>query len=607
MRILYLLALVALAFPTQAQTPFWTEDFGNGLPSGWTSTDGSNQNAIWTWCSDPTAGNNQPGCSPVWGDNTNQQDPFQATTATNGFMTVDSDEYGNLAADHISRLTTSAIDCSGKSAVYVKMQSHLGTYTYNADENAILRVSTDQVNWSSYPIFNGLTTQVRWSANPEISIVNISDVAANQPVVYIQWQWTGNFEYMWDLDDIELFDENPTPKHDLALGDIFYPASSFATPASELRTDTFGFYAYVTNRGTDDQTNVKLKVAVTTAAGSLLYSDSTTIGALPSGYIDSLITLNGSYAPELPVGDYTITYSISADSTDLRQENNSKSTNFLATASSFAKEDGPEQYFRPATLTDPWYICNYYRMSKSSQEQYRALSVDFTHTSNDSEVAINEIEAAIYLLKVKDGIDDNLNNLDDSDFLASFDWVGIGEYIADETTVDDGSIKSSELLDLGSGEAGVELEQGGRYMAAIAYAGVNRFVFHAYNDDNKYFFTSTLHYGSSFFTFGPDVNAVLRLNLGLVSTTDERPLADQAMVVTPNPVTNRLNLNIQLNAVQPVTVTVADLSGKVIITQDFEQVQQEVLSFNLPKLAAGTYLARIATPEGTLTKKFVKL
>ena len=211
------------------------------------------------------------------------------------------------------------------------------------------------------------------------------------------------------------------------------------------------------------------------------------------------------------------------------------------------------------------------------------------------------------MLKVKDGIDDNLNNLDDTDFLASFDWVGIGEYIADETTVDDGSIKSSELLDLGSGEAGVALEQGGRYMAAIAYAGVNRFVFHAYNDDNKYFFTSTLHYGSSFFTFGPDVNAVLRLSLGLVSTTDERPLADQAMVVTPNPVTDRLNLNIQLNAVQPVTVTVADLSGKVIITQDFEQVQQEVLSFNLPKLAAGTYLARIATPEGTLTKKFVKL
>jgi hypothetical protein len=317
--------------------------------------------------------------------------------------------------------------------------------------------------------------------------------------------------------------------------------------------------------------------------------------------------LNGSYAPELPVGDYTITYSISADSTDLRQENNSKSTNFLSTASSFAKEDGPEQYFRPATLTDPWYICNYYRMSKSSQEQYRALSVDFTHTSNDAEVAINEIEAAVYLLKVKDGIDDNLNNLDDSDFLASFDWVGIGEYIADETTVDDGSIKSSELLDLGSGESGVALEQGGRYMAAIAYAGVNRFVFHAYNDDNKYFFTSTLHYGSSFFTFGPDVNAVLRLNLGLVSTTDERPLADQAMVVTPNPVVDRLNLSIQLDQVQPVTVTVADLSGKVIITQDVEQVQQEVLSFNLPKLAAGTYLARIATPEGTLTKKFVKL
>ncbi len=29
------------------------------------------------------------------------------------------------------------------------------------------------------------------------------------------------------------------------------------------------------------------------------------------------------------------------------------------------------------------------------------------------------------------------------------------------------------------------------------------------------------------------------------------------------------------------------------------------LSYPLPQLSAGTYLARIATPEGTLTKKFV--
>jgi hypothetical protein len=600
--------LLLFTFSLGAQTPFWTENFANGIPSAWTNADASNQNVLWTWCSDPASNGGEPGCPLIWSDGSNSQIPFQATTAENGFATLDSDEAGELAADHISELTTSAINCADKNQVFLRFQTQLGTYTYDADDKAILRVSTDLVNWTSYQVFSGLTTTIRWSANPAIPIIDISATAATQSTVYIQWQWTGNYEYLWNIDDVEVYGENPTPRHDLALGDVFFPLSSYASPASEIQTDTCAFYAYVSNNGLLGQHNVQLKAWITDSNNSILFADSTIIGTLPVGYKDSLMVIPSLYAPEVAEGIYSLHYQVSADSTDGRIADNSHVSNFVATSSYFAKEDGPEQYYRPNTLTDPWYVANYYRMSKKSLEKYKAVSIDFAHTTNADEIAINAVSAGAYLMRVNDDIDDNLDNLNDADFFASFAWLGIGDYVAVDTVADDGGIRTVELFDLSSGEPGIAIETGARYLAAISYAGSNKQVFQAYNNDNKYFFTSTLQYGGgSFYSFGEDVNAVVRLNLSLLTTSDEVALPETAMLVFPNPVIDQVNLGIKMEQEGPATVTIADISGRIILTQDYDHLHQEVLSYKLPKLAPGIYIARIATEKGTLTKRFNKI
>ena len=605
MKIFFTTLTLLAGLAANAQTPFWSEDFANGIPAGWTSEDASSQNAIWTWCNDPASDDGDPGCPEIWEDGTNNQIPFQATTAENGFVTLDSDDYGELPTDHISELTTTAFDFSNKSKVFLRFQNHLGTYTYDADDKALIRVSTDKINWTSYQVFSGLTTTVRWSENPFIAIVDITPTAASQTTVYIQWQWTGNYEYHWNIDDVEIYDENPTAKHDLAVGDIFFPLSSFATPASEIKTDTCAFYAFVSNNGLVDQHNVKLKAIVLDETESVIFADSVTIGTLPVGYKDSLMVTPNLWAPEVDLGLYTIQYEVSADSTDGRIADNVKATTFAATSDFFAKEDGAEQFYRPGTLTDPWYVMNYYRFSKSSQEKYMATSIDFAHTTNAGELAITEVSAGGYLMRVNDDIDDNLNNLDDSDFFASFEWLGLGDYVANDSTIDDGGIRTIALTDLNSGNPGVALETGGRYVVAISYAGASNVVFQGYNNDNKYFFTSTLQYGGgSFFTFGEDVNAVVRLNLSLVSTSDEVALPTEAMQVFPNPATDQVNLGVKLAEEGPATVTIADLSGRVILTREYDSLQQQVLNFKLPSLASGIYLARIATEKGTLTKRF---
>jgi hypothetical protein len=605
-KILYLFVFLSTALNAQVAVPFWSENFTNGFPTGWVTADPSGNNVTWTWCGDPTAGASLDGCSPIFDDATNEQTPFAAPTASTGFMTLNSDGPGQLPTDHASRLTTSAINCTGKNVVFVKFQNHLGTYTYDADGKAVLRVSTDQTNWIPFQVFFGLTTSERWSANPSTAIIDISSVAANKGTVYLQWEWTGNWEYFWNLDDIEIFGENPTPRHDLAISSFFYPPSSYAQPASELSSDPFGFFAAVSNNGLVAQTKVKLKAWVSNEAGAVLFADSTTINSLPAGFQDSIIELSNLYTPNLPQGTYNIHYSVRADSTDLILSDNLVTSEFKATAAEYAKENAPEQSFRPSGVDafPSYYVGNYYRTSATSLEKYRATSATFTHTVNEDEIPISEVTATIYLLRVNDNIDDNLTNLDDNGFLNSFKWVGLAEYTTADTTVDDLSLKTISLVDFDSGLEGVELEEGARYVLAIGYAENSKFVFHTFNDDNSYFFTSTLIYTDGFSSFGDDVNAVLRLNLALVTTTDNTPLPEASMQVTPNPATDYVNLNVQLDKAGPATFTIADLSGRVIVSDEQKNVQQGQFTYQLGNIAAGTYLARIATENGTLTKKF---
>lgn len=82
-------------------------------------------------------------------------------------MSCDSDEPGALANDHMARLTTSALDCSAQAEVWLKFDSHIGVYTVSAVTGAVVRVSTDNTNWTTYTAYPDLTTSVRWSANPE--------------------------------------------------------------------------------------------------------------------------------------------------------------------------------------------------------------------------------------------------------------------------------------------------------------------------------------------------------------------------------------------------------------------------------------------------------
>lgn len=598
--------LAAGILNAQAPSPFWTQDFTDGIPANWTTTDGSNQNILWTWCANPLLGNSDPGCAPAFDDALNGQVPFNSSTAFTGYAVVDSDEPGNLSTNHIARLTTAPFSCTGKSEVFITFQTHIGVYTVDAESGAVLRVSTDGTTWTEYTVFPGLTTAERWSENPAIPIIDISATAANQPNVWIQWQWTGNWEYMWELDDIEIYDQNPSPRSDLSISAFFFPVSSFETPASQIATDTFDFEINLSNKGLNPQTNIVVTAYVKEDGGSTLHSQTITIPSLAPGVADSGFVFPIRYAPELQPGLYVVGYSVTSDSVDQRPLDNEKSSQFIVSNHVFAKENGPEQGYRPGAGGD-WAVANYYRMSSGNFEEYKATKAEFAFTTDESELPIADVEATIYLFKINNDVAEDFSDFDGSSILSSStEWLGIATYEAPDS-VQGYELQQIDIADLNTAELGVKLETGGRYLLAIGYEGNNNKVYHAFNDDTYYYFPSTFIFNTDWnvYGFGGDINAVLRMYISLVSTTDEQALPDNTMSVFPNPVRETIQLSTDFATPTDATITIADINGRVIKSEDRFGLTNETLRYNLPTLAAGTYLARIATEKGTLTKKFV--
>lgn len=600
-KMLPMLALLISGTIQAQKVPFWSENFsGGGIPAGWTNKDASAQNVVWTWCNDPEAGNDVVGCPGVFSG----QKPFQSYTPTGGFVSVDSDEAGQKSKNHVSELTTTAIDCSGKNSVFVTFTTQIGVYTVSAETGAILRVSTDKTNWTKYTVFPGVSTTVGWSKNPETPIIDISATAANQATVYLQWQWTGNYEYIWNLDDVGVYDVDPTPIHNMVLGDFFFPASSLAQPVSQIGTDSFLFFTYLSNTGLADENNVVVKASVLTDNNEEIFADSVVLGSLAAGVADSLVELPNLYAPELPVGAYQVVYTVRSDSTDERPFDNAVGNPFYVTTGTFAKENGGYQGYRPNGGGD-WAVGNLYRMSAGAQETYKATTAQFAFAADSDPTAV---EATVYLMKVKDDVDAGFTNFDDASLLSSStDIVGFGTYPA-TATAENYVLVDVDLFDFTTQNLGVTLEKGARYFLVVSYTGSSNLTYHAFALDLKMLFVvSTVTISSQWFLggFGEEFNAAVRMNIDLTVTTDNKPLPETSMSVFPNPVRNSLSMGVKFDKPTDATITIADVTGRVIQIDDRQGLTQDVLTYQLPQLASGTYLARIATADGTLTKKFV--
>ncbi|MBK8425025.1 MAG: T9SS type A sorting domain-containing protein [Lewinellaceae bacterium] len=400
-------------------------------------------------------------------------------------------------------------------------------------------------------------------------------------------------------------------------GEHFFPVQNAQTPVTQIATDTFGFSANVTNVRGVDQTNVVLTASVLDTAGAVLYTTSLDIPLLTADVVDSFFEIPGVYAPELPLGDYSVVYSSTSDPIGGNVFEDELRAAFKVTENLFAKDDNTTNGIRPGTIPASGYAMgSLYTMSAGALDNYEVKTVEFAHFTNPppNNPLITQIVADISLFRVKD-------ELTDADWASaawdraayqstSYDWVGTGTFAAPSNATQ-GQLHQVELTDLNTALPGVALENGAQYIVSAFYADSSRFVFQAVDEDLElagpgggiYF----LFYTDLWYTgFTDQINAaVMRMYIDLVVTTDEKPLPDSYMNVFPNPAKDVINLGLQLDKATDITVTIADINGRTVYIDDRYGMSNETLTYQIGQLASGTYLARIATKEGTLTKKFI--
>ena len=278
-------------------------------------------------------------CSTVGPEGAYAISPIASTSADNGFMLIDSDEFGGADGGGATSLENcyftldTVLDLTGHPFVSIEWENYYRQYT--DQEYCVLEISLDGETWPEdapdgnaftdtvvvvgvdtlaaryeiFPGYGGNTT----STNPYTHRVNIGDVAGDSPELHIRFRWIGSWGYAWMIDDLQVFD---TPEHDVAFRDYLSFTDYETTGLWEARTwpvsqlPAFDLAAKVTNLGTNAGTGTTLSVAVNGSVDDGGVSEPITLAADSS---DTLRVL-GWTAPG--VGQYVFDFSVATDSID---------------------------------------------------------------------------------------------------------------------------------------------------------------------------------------------------------------------------------------------------------------------------------------------------
>lgn len=617
--LLLLLACSGLTFAQNANE-LWTEDFSEGIPDGWTNEDLNGFDAVFTWCADPNTGQ-ADGCPRLWDDNTNLQTPFASETVNNGFISMDSDLIGQIAGNHLTQLTTDAISVADAEEVWFSMQTHIGVYTIDAVNGAILRVSTDEgENWTDFVLFPNLTTGERWSENPASPVVNISEAAAGSENIWLQFQWEGSYEYHWSMDDMVLYDGDPRFDNDLQVDKFYAIAPNYSYPEGQL--EPFGFLADVSNVGAQTQTDINLSITIA-EDGTEVFSADLAYEPIP---IDSTVE-NVLFAEQFtPAGEagtvYTGTYEVSAAVTDENPENNTRTFEFVVSDTLFAKAPEIDATITPAFNDGEndfqWAYGAHYHVVNGDGLYARTMSFGIT---GDEDNAGQDILAVLY--KVTDDGDAEGFRLVTPEERGN--PIGLAFYTiqGDEVHTD---VISLPITDLAGNP--VPLEDDADYLAMVevpvtgeirVVMGANRSISYDAQDlimDNAglFRFTQVLAIGDdissedySTFGFAGDVTPFVNLSIGsILSNTDNIMSADNVVNVSPNPANNIAVLSMDLAEVsERATVHIYNTKGQVVGSQDLRNVQNTQTELDIKDLAEGMYFVRLTTEAGVTTRSLV--
>ncbi len=261
-------------------TPLWSDDFSD--PSTWVLTYEAGAPAL-NW--QIGIGLENTGDFPTA--------PIQSTTAANGYAMLDSDGFANQSLVEKSYMTTAnPIDLSGVDNVVLQFESFYRKWT---SEECYIVISTNNTDWPDLTPDSDISTLPNvfyaWPdmevqaviSNPTLVRINISDVAGDQPQVWVRFVWTGTYGYSWYVDDAAIIEQ---PANDVVLNYSFLSHTGNGEeyghiPASQL-SGTMLVGGEVYNFGYETQTGIALNTEVFNEQNSVVFSYNGAEASIPT-------------------------------------------------------------------------------------------------------------------------------------------------------------------------------------------------------------------------------------------------------------------------------------------------------------------------------------
>lgn len=261
-------------------TPLWSDDFSD--PSTWVLTYEAGAPAL-NW--QIGIGLENTGDFPTA--------PIQSTTAANGYAMLDSDGFANQSLVEKSYMTTAnPIDLSGVDNVVLQFESFYRKWT---SEECYIVISTNNTDWPDLTPDSDISTLPNvfyaWPdmevqaviSNPTLVRINISDVAGNQPQVWVRFVWTGTYGYSWFVDDAAIIEQ---PANDVVLNYSFLSHTGNGEeyghiPASQL-SGTMLVGGEVYNFGFETQSDIALNTEVFNENNQVVFSYNGAEASIPT-------------------------------------------------------------------------------------------------------------------------------------------------------------------------------------------------------------------------------------------------------------------------------------------------------------------------------------
>lgn len=500
--------------------------------------------------------------------------PVEMTTASNGYLMVNSDSAGQGATqDAYATYTGGPIDLTGMSDLRIEFQQHYRIYQ---DERSVEISNDGGLTWTAYTITDG--TEAGGTVFSGVVSIDISASAGNQSNVSIRFHYVGSWAWHWAVDDIfiksiEPFDLKADATSWGVIGSYGYHLPYYTTPTAQIQP--INFCGINKNIGLNDIADATYSIEIPSEAYSATGTTNSVAGATDT------ICASADFTPT-GVGSFTANATMSTANPDTGAFNNT---------------------FDDVTFgVDPFL----YARDNSS------VAIDgYIHNEGQGFESGNifDIFADADLTAIRVGIDASAV-VGTSIFVKLYTVNSMGDFIFEDesmnymlTAADTGSFINLRLAN------GVcPLAAGESYLVTVGSNGdgglTNDLAVMTSGDSEPYtsFFFDHSDWTWDFSTSTP----VVQMNFDPAASINKNSNMF-GIGVYPNPTNDYANVSFSLNNAADVNITVTDLSGKVVYSNALGNIAAGTteVALNTVALSNGVYMINVAANNRVSTEKLI--